>query len=154
MLALRHDVEERTTKARLEGIRQLDVGNAEDLNNIIEAHEILVTEALEQQLICICRAVLRHNSIVFLDEATANIDIVTEEKVQNLMNKSFKNSTVFTIDTESTLSSTVTKCWSSIKELTLSTATLRSWPVTPRLSSRSSLRRLNRKRRNEKEKKY
>jgi ABC-type multidrug transport system fused ATPase/permease subunit len=51
----------------------------------------------EKQLICIARAVLRKNKIVVLDEATANIDIVTEEKIQKLMNQHFKNSTVFTI---------------------------------------------------------
>lgn len=51
----------------------------------------------EKQLICIARAVLRENKIVILDEATANIDIVTEEKIQKLMNNHFKNATVFTI---------------------------------------------------------
>lgn len=51
----------------------------------------------EKQLICICRAVLRKNKIVVLDEATANIDIVTEEKIQKLMKKAFASSTVFTI---------------------------------------------------------
>jgi len=40
---------------------------------------------------------LRKNKIVVLDEATANIDIVTEEKIQKLINKAFKGSTVFTI---------------------------------------------------------
>lgn len=51
----------------------------------------------EKQLICICRAILRKNKIVILDEATANIDIVTEEKVYKLINEAFKESTVITI---------------------------------------------------------
>lgn len=35
----------------------------------------------EKQLICICRAILQSNQVVVLDEATANIDIKTEEKI-------------------------------------------------------------------------
>lgn len=51
----------------------------------------------ERQLICICRAILRKNRIVILDEATANIDVVTEQKIQLLINDEFKQSTVITI---------------------------------------------------------
>jgi len=51
----------------------------------------------EKQLICICRAVLRKNKVVVLDEATANIDVVTEQKVQSLLKTEFNNSTVITI---------------------------------------------------------
>jgi ABC-type multidrug transport system fused ATPase/permease subunit len=51
----------------------------------------------ERQLICICRAILRKNKIVILDEATANIDVVTEQKIQTLINEEFTDSTVITI---------------------------------------------------------
>ena len=51
----------------------------------------------EKQLICICRAILRQNRVVVLDEATANIDLVTEQKIQKLIDQSFANSTVITI---------------------------------------------------------
>lgn len=46
---------------------------------------------------CICRAVLRKNKIVVLDEATANIDIITEKKIQKLIHEEFVDSTVITI---------------------------------------------------------
>ena len=51
----------------------------------------------ERQLICICRAILRKNKVVVLDEATANIDIVTEQKIQQLIELEFAESTVITI---------------------------------------------------------
>jgi ABC-type multidrug transport system fused ATPase/permease subunit len=51
----------------------------------------------ERQLICICRAILRKSKVVILDEATANIDLVTEQKIQDLISKNFKDSTMLTI---------------------------------------------------------
>ena len=51
----------------------------------------------ERQLICICRAILRKNKIVILDEATANIDVITEQKIQRLIDEEFTGSTVVTI---------------------------------------------------------
>ena len=51
----------------------------------------------EKSLICICRAILRKNKIVILDEATASIDINTEQIIQRLILEEFKDSTVITI---------------------------------------------------------
>ena len=39
----------------------------------------------EKQLVCIARAILRKTKSVVMDEATANIDIKTEEKIQNAL---------------------------------------------------------------------
>ena len=35
----------------------------------------------EKQLVCISRAILRKSKVVILDEATSNIDIVTEQSI-------------------------------------------------------------------------
>lgn len=51
----------------------------------------------EKQLICICRAILRKSKVVILDEATSNIDIVTEQSIQNLIDTSLNGSTVLTV---------------------------------------------------------
>ena len=51
----------------------------------------------EKQLLCICRAILRKNKIIILDEATANIDLVTEQKIQKVISTEFKECTVITI---------------------------------------------------------
>ena len=51
----------------------------------------------ERQLICIGRAFLKKSKIIIMDEATANIDINTEEKIQKVLNELLKNCTVITI---------------------------------------------------------
>ena len=51
----------------------------------------------EIQLINIARVMLTKPPIIILDEATSNIDIVTENKISNAFNKLIKNSTSFII---------------------------------------------------------
>jgi len=51
----------------------------------------------EKQLVCICRAILRKNKLIILDEATSNIDLGTEKKIQSLIEAKFKECTVLTI---------------------------------------------------------
>merc|ERR1712025_1164259 len=51
----------------------------------------------EKQLVCICRAVLRRAKVVIFDEATANIDVLTEHKIMDLIKAEFASATVLTI---------------------------------------------------------
>ena len=51
----------------------------------------------EKQLICLARIFLRKNKIVFMDEATANIDNKTDIFIQEAVEKIFKRSTLITI---------------------------------------------------------
>merc|ERR1711937_808867 len=51
----------------------------------------------EKALVCICRAILRKNKIVILDEATASIDIQTEQVIQKLLKESFKDCTMIVV---------------------------------------------------------
>jgi ABC-type multidrug transport system fused ATPase/permease subunit len=51
----------------------------------------------ERQLICIAQAVLKENKIVLIDEATANLDISTDRKIQKVIRENFAKSTVLTI---------------------------------------------------------
>ncbi|KAJ2868418.1 hypothetical protein GGH94_000118 [Coemansia aciculifera] len=51
----------------------------------------------QQQLVSICRAVLRRKDILVLDEATASVDEQTEQIISAVINREFKHSTVLII---------------------------------------------------------
>ena len=51
----------------------------------------------EKQLVCIARAVLKKTKILIMDEATANIDVKTEDKIQKILNNTFNDCTIITI---------------------------------------------------------
>merc|ERR1711953_692941 len=51
----------------------------------------------EKQLLCMTRALLNKTKLILLDEATANVDVTTEDKIQKAVETYFKNSTVLVI---------------------------------------------------------
>ncbi|KAJ2210051.1 hypothetical protein EV179_006454, partial [Coemansia sp. RSA 487] len=51
----------------------------------------------QQQLFGLCRLLMRNHKVVVLDEATANVDLETDQRMQRLIRSEFKGCTVLTI---------------------------------------------------------
>ena len=84
----------------VEILKNIGFEYTEDDDKILDRHIEINGNNLsigEKQLVCIARAILKKTKILVMDEATANIDVKTEEKIQKILNNTFIDCTIITI---------------------------------------------------------
>ncbi|EAR97927.3 ABC transporter C family protein (macronuclear) [Tetrahymena thermophila SB210] len=80
-----------------------EIGLKKTIQNLPDGVNTFITSSSEtfsagqKQLICLGRALLKQSKILVLDEATANLDLQTDEFIQSKIKEKFKNATVLTV---------------------------------------------------------
>lgn len=71
--------------------------NSDVLNQQLSDSLLQAISAGQKQLLCLARVLLRKPKVLILDEAAADLDLATEELVQEIISREFKDCTVFSI---------------------------------------------------------
>lgn len=89
-------IEEVENATKAIGVHNYIMSLKEGYNTILSEDAINISQG-QKQLIAIARAMLVEANVLILDEATSNIDTITEIKIQKAIQKLMKNKTCFVI---------------------------------------------------------